>query len=112
MTPSETWIPIGYARFASLSTAITLGSTTPTAGTVYTSLKDIFNVTTEPNHAIIDVETANVRIRTDGTAPTTTEGQLTRSGSKIVITDSPDVIRKLKAIEVTSGAQITVQYFI
>ena len=88
-----------------------LGSTTPTAGTAYSALVDGLNQPRQPAHAIIRVETQPIRYRTDGTAPTSSEGVLYDAGTIIVIEDSPDVIRKAKIIETTASAQITVEYY-
>ena len=102
------WVPIGYARFADLSSAVILASASPTAGTAFASLSE------EPQHAIISLHTQNCRVRDDGTSPTTTEGELYvvgTGGYKIVVENSPDVIRKFRVIEVTASASMTVRYF-
>lgn len=109
---TESWVPLGYARFGSLGTAITVGSTAPTAGTAYGALVDGHGNKAIPNHAIISVETQSVRVRDDGTAPTTTEGELHKADSKFAIEASPDAIRNLKIIETTASAGVTVRYYI
>lgn len=109
---TESWVPLGYARFASLGSAITLGSSAPTAGTAYTGLVNGFGVREIPNHAIISVESQSVRIRDDGTAPTASEGELVAAGSKIFIEGSPDMIVKAKIIETTASAAVTVRYYL
>lgn len=112
MQVTQAWTPIGYARFASLASAVIVGTATPTAGTAYTALVDGFGTKVEPNHAIVTVETQPVRLRSDGTSPTTTEGELVKADRDYVISDSPDEIRKLRIIETTASAQVTVRYYI
>lgn len=112
MSCTKSWTPCGYARFGSLATSITIGSTTPTAGTAYSALVDGHGNKAIPNHAILSVETQSIRIRDDGTAPTTTEGELIAAGAKQFIEDSPDMIAKAKIIETTASASVTVRYYI
>lgn len=100
------WTPLGYARFATLSSAVVLGTTAPTAGTAYSALSS------QPNHAIVTVYSQNVRVRDDGTAPTASEGERVEVGRKIVITDSPDAVRKLQLFEEAASASITVRYYL
>lgn len=106
----KSWTPIGYARYATLSSAVTLDDT-PTAGTAITGLS-VNGLSVYPQHAIIDIEDQNVRVRDDGTAPTSTEGQLVRSTAQIVIEDSPNILKNIAIIEAASGAVITVRYFV
>lgn len=112
MYVDTSWTPIGYARFGSLSSAVVVGTATPTAGTAYTALVDGFGNAVRPNHAIVDVETQSVRVRSDGTSPTASEGQLVRKDADYVIEASPDEIRKLRIIETTASASVTIRYFI
>lgn len=51
---------------------------------------------------IYTVETGNLRFRTDGTAPTATEGHLLYIGDVLVVEGLTD-IRNFKAISTTSG---------
>lgn len=106
------WTPLGYARFGDLSSAVLLATATPTAGTAYSALVDGFGNKAIPNHAVFDVETQNVRVRDDGTSPTSAEGQLIRAGAQKIIADSPDAIRKFRAIETTASASMTVLYYL
>lgn len=109
VTIQSDWVPVGYARFATLSSAITVGSTAPTAGTVYTSLT-LNGVGVQPRRALIDVETQSVRVRDDGTAPTGTEGQLIRANAQQEIVGT-DAIRNLKIIEAAASAVVTIRYY-
>lgn len=106
----KSWTPIGYARYATLTSAVTLDDT-PTAGSAVTALtyngKPVY-----PQHAIISVESQNVRVRDDGTDPTGTEGELFTTGSKITIEDSPNMIKGFSVIEAAVGASIRVRYYI
>lgn len=106
----KSWTPIGYARYATLSSAVTLAAA-PTAGSAVTALT-VNGMTVYPQHAIISIETQAVRMRDDGTAPTASEGELVPAGQKIVITDSPNAIKKLSIIETAAGAAMTVRYYV
>lgn len=108
---TESWTPLGYARFASLSSAIMLSTATPTAGTAYSALVDGHGNKAIPNHAIISVETQPIRIRDDGTNPTSAEGELFKADSKYAIEGSPEVIAETRIIETTASAAITVRYY-
>ena len=60
-----------------------------TGAVTLTSASPAINSTTFRNkvkHALMTVETANVRWRTDGTAPTTTEGHLAYTGDVLDFT--------------------------
>jgi hypothetical protein len=61
--------------------------------------------------AFITVETASIRIKIEGGAPTSTEGHLYASGSPIELT-SAEAIANFKAIRTDStSAKIMVTYF-
>lgn len=61
-------------------------------------------------YARIFVETAPIRFRVDGTAPTATQGELVEAGS-VIILDSRDQIQKLQVIRRgTTSATIRVHY--
>ena len=111
-TIQSDWVPIGYARFGTLSSAITVGSTAPTAGTAYGSLT-LNGLSVQPRRALIDAETQNVRVRDDGTAPTGTEGQLIKAAAtapqEVIGTDA---IRNLKIIEAAVSAAVTIRYYV
>jgi hypothetical protein len=109
-TVSTDWIPLGYARFATVSSAITLGSTAPTAGTAYTALT-LNGLSVTPRHAVINIETQSVRVRDDGTAPTASEGTLVAAGSTIVMENETDALRQTKIIETAASAQVTVRWY-
>jgi hypothetical protein len=104
MQPQK-WVPLGYARFATLSSAVALATTQPTAGFHYSQLAK------QPKHAIITVYTQNVRVRDDGVAPTATEGEQVAAGSKIIIENSPEAIQEFRAFEEAASAVITVRYY-
>jgi hypothetical protein len=59
--------------------------------------------------AIITIETDDIRFRTDGTAPTSSEGHKARPDD-IIVLDSRTDIEKFQAIRVTSDATIKVSY--
>jgi len=60
----------------------------------------------QPNYAFITVETAQIRFRIDGTAPTSTVGHIADPGDIIEIWD--DELFKFQAIR-TGGASATLQ---
>ena len=109
---TDTWVPVGRATFSSLASAITLGSSTPTAGTAYASLVNSTGQRAYPNHAIISIETQPVRVTDDGTTPTAAVGELNKADTKLVIENAPDAIRNTKIIETTASAAVTVRYYI
>jgi hypothetical protein len=106
------WVPIGYARFADLSSAVVLATATPTAGTIYTSLVGPNGLKAVPQHAIITINTQAARVRDDGTSPTASEGERVLAGEKIVIDYAPEAIRKFRVIEEAASASMTVRYYI
>lgn len=60
--------------------------------------------------AIITVETADFRFKTDGNDPTITSGHLVGSGDTIEL-DAPDEIKKFRALRTTgTSAVINVTY--
>lgn len=59
--------------------------------------------------ALITVETASIRMRMDGTAPTSTVGTLLNAGDQRLLT-SPEQIAGFQAIAVGSDATIQVEY--
>lgn len=87
--------------------SISVGTSTAQTGTstlsasVYDSYRSI--------KALYAVETNNVRYRTDGTAPTTTEGILLYVGDVLMV-EGITKIRNFKTIGTTGTATIKVQY--
>ena len=59
------------------------------------------------DRALITVETDEVRFRTDGGAPTSSEGHIAAAGSSIVL-DSAEELVNFLAIRVTSDATLKV----
>lgn len=55
--------------------------------------------------ATITIETANIRYRTDGSAPTTTEGHLAIPGD-VIILETREEVTNFQAIRVTTDATI------
>lgn len=93
---------IDYATLAVSSTAVGLGSASPTL-TAGTTVK----------RAIITVETDQVRWRADGTAPTSSEGHLLEAGDVLNFLDAnyESILGNLKFIRVTSDAALKITYF-
>jgi hypothetical protein len=77
------WAAVGYESITVADTAIGL-SVTSGGGSVISSV-------------VCTLETAQVRFRTDGTNPTTTEGHLLETGQQLTLADQTSVI-KFKAI--------------
>lgn len=86
---------LGYESIAVSSTAI--GCTHPQEGMT-------------PVGALLTVETNPIRYRTDGTAPTASEGHLVQPGSVIELTSRGDVL-SFKAIRTGSDAVIKATYY-
>lgn len=59
------------------------------------------------DRALITVETDEVRFRTDGGAPTSSEGHVAAAGSSIVL-DSAEELVNFQAIRVTADATLKV----
>lgn len=55
---------------------------------------------------LLQAETQNVRIRYDGTAPTTAIGLILIAGDAPIRLDGKATLRNLKAIEVTASAKL------
>jgi hypothetical protein len=90
----------GYARY--LPTTAKFLTSTPTAGVTLPS---------DATGAVLFVNTASIRYRTDGVAPTASEGVLVLSGRALVFdADHATQLRTFQFIEVTSGAEVTVSY--
>ncbi len=92
-TYSEQYSPFAYETITVADTAVGLTSAT------YKPSEKFFAV-----KAILTLETAQIRFRIDGTAPTSTEGHLLEVG-EILTLESYDEISKFKAIRTggTSG---------
>ncbi len=76
--------------------------------TVGTSAVGIANATREGrNRALITVETDQIRFRTDGPAPTASEGHLVDAGASIILESAPELVN-FKAIRVTADATLKV----
>jgi hypothetical protein len=105
LTRERDWVPLGYARFGDLSSAVNLGTATPTAGTAYSALGAV------PRFAVVSIESQSVRVRDDGTAPEATEGELCAAGEKFSI-GGADAIKKLTAIQTAASAAMTVRYYL
>lgn len=84
-------IPNGYEQLTSLSSATGL---TPPAGARF---------------ALIQCETANVRFRDDGTAPTTTVGMLLVAGAAPWLYSGN--LAAIKFIQVAAGAVLDVTFY-
>lgn len=95
----------GYQRFSVTTGAVvTLGSSTPAAGAA--APPDDFR------HAIITINGAGgVRVRTDATDPTASEGRLIVDGTVEEWENSPDVVRAMRMIGVSGTVEVTVEYF-
>lgn len=89
----------GYARHA-VTTAVQL-SAAPAAGAVIHRLA---------KHAIIHVEVGQIRIRTDGTNPTISEGQLIDTGEKLIYENQRAQLLAFRMISVSGTATVTVTY--
>ena len=105
------WKPIGWAKFTSLSSAVTLATATPAAGTAYASLTTDFGRSVRPSKAIITVEGAAVRYHDNGDTPTAAVGTPILQNGSLVIDGSPDVIRLFKVIEQAASASMHVRYY-
>jgi hypothetical protein len=91
----------GYARYTP-TTAKQL-STTPAAGAALPN---------DARSAWIYVLTNPVRVRTDGTNPTASEGFYIAAGSLIIVENQREFLRQLRFIDTAAGAsEVTVQYF-
>lgn len=60
--------------------------------------------------ALIGVETDQIRIRVDGSAPTSAEGVLLEAGDKVTLYGN-EALNNLRMIKVTNNASVKVQYF-
>jgi hypothetical protein len=89
----------GYARH-SVTTVISL-ATTPAAGVAIHRLA---------RHAILHVEVGTIRVRYDGTDPTTTEGELITTGEKIKFENQRSLLLALEMVSVSGTATVTVTY--
>lgn len=85
------WVDKGYQQLASLGSAQSL---TVPAGSRF---------------ALLVAEVANVRIRSDGTAPTATVGLLLKATDPPLLFDGP--LSALEAIAASAGAILNVNYF-
>lgn len=59
------------------------------------------------DRALITVETDQIRFRSDGTAPTASEGHLVDAGSSIILESAEELVN-FKAIRVTTDATLKV----
>jgi hypothetical protein len=60
--------------------------------------------------AYVQAETQDVRIRTDGTAPTASVGVILYAGDAPTFIAGQNALQNLKAIEVTASAKLNVAY--
>ncbi len=89
----------GTVRYEQL--AVTSGVAVPISPHSYLS-------TPMARGALINVETASVRFRMDGTAPTTSTGQLLASGDWVVFSN-PNNVSRAQFIASSTSATVTVQ---
>jgi opacity protein-like surface antigen len=89
----------GYARYA--VTTVAKLTDTPAAGVV---------IHRTARHAILSVETGQVRVRFDGTDPTASEGELYDTGAKVKFVDQRALLLALRMISVSGTASVTVTY--
>lgn len=82
--------PLGYQQLTSLASAAAL--TVPTGARL----------------ALVQVESADVRWRDDGTNPTTSVGMLLKNGAGLVYDGS---LSALRLIEVSASAKVNVAYY-
>lgn len=94
-----TLVGFGYARY-SVTTAVQL-TAAPAAGNAIHRLA---------RHAIVSVEVGSIRVRYDGTAPTTTEGELINTGEKIRFENQRALLLALRMISTSGTATVTVTY--
>lgn len=73
-------------------------------------VKHADNGSIHPRTAIFRVETDEIRVRMDGTAPTASVGLLVSAGETIKITGEADILA-FRAIRVTTDATFFAQYF-
>lgn len=92
-------ITFAYESITVSSTAVSLTSATYKPGGATPLVK----------RAIITVEDGTIRFRTDGTAPTASEGHRAKEDD-IIILDSSDDIVNFKAIRTATDAKIRVTY--
>lgn len=90
----------GYARY------------TPNAAIALTEAPDAgAALHPQARHAIISVLTNPIRVRTDGTDPTASEGLLVPAGTLIYVRNSPVFLQNFKMIDTAAGAsEVTVMY--
>ena len=93
-----------YAGFGHEKLAITTAAGTGLSATVFAPAG-----TNAVQAAVITVETADIRYRYDGTAPTVTTGHLVASGGAIMIVGYENV-NNFQAISRTDNAEINVSY--
>lgn len=62
--------------------------------------------------ALLQAETNNVRIRTDGTAPTASVGIILVASAAPLLIKGRAALDNLKAIEVTASAKLNVAYLV
>ena len=97
------WVPLGYAKYTP-STVKSLSSAC--AGTACVTLP------ATATHAIIQVSTNPIRMRSDGTNPTATEGVPIAAETTLIISNSPAWLAALKFIDTAAGAsEVNVAYF-
>jgi hypothetical protein len=103
-------IPLGYANYETLSSALAL-TATPTSGSSLTTIKAIAGVPGQGIYATITFEAQDVRITFDGTTPTAAVGQLIKADTLMSLDNSRDLLGGLKVIEVSAGAKMSINYF-
>jgi hypothetical protein len=91
--------PQGFEQIAVSSTAI---------GPTNTKLVSVAGATTEANFALFRVETADVRWRDDGTAPTSSAGTLLKAGE---ILEYDGALHRIQFIRVSSDASVSAAYY-
>lgn len=100
--PQAAWSGKGYARYT--PTAATLLTDTPAAGTALPS---------DARHAIVTVINGGIRVRTDGTNPTSTEGLYVPAGTVITFPNKRQTLLQWRMIN-SSGevSEVTAMWFV
>jgi hypothetical protein len=103
-TPNSTFVkPLGYCQFTAAGSAQLLSAVTPTATTTCTP-------PSRAAWASIVVETASIRWRDDGTAPTTAIGMLVNPTSTPTMTYNAD-FNKIQFIAVTGSPVVNISFY-
>jgi len=99
------WDPVDYESITVSNVAKTL-----TASKYFTAGSGTTTGVELAQRAIVTVEDDEVRIRFDGTAPTSSEGHLLGVGDQVEL-DNIQELRSFQAIRVTTDAKLKVTYY-